>query len=143
MATTTSLWIRTTQAVITAASRSDDPLKDNEHRNGSFVERSHRVVAGDHAAWHGEFGARRVDIACGRQICVSIVSCARRHGEARSCRCSLREPRLETSGDIIPLIRLQVDSKGTPTQQYPSNPNGSPNAIAGVSSADGRHFCLM
>ena len=29
------------------------------------------------------------------------------------------------------------------TQQYPLNPSGSPNGIAGVSSADGRALILM
>ncbi|XP_003747373.1 phosphoribosylformylglycinamidine synthase [Galendromus occidentalis] len=36
-----------------------------------------------------------------------------------------------------------VDDKGAPTQVYPLNPNGSPNAIAGLSSECGRHLALM
>ncbi|EJD52340.1 phosphoribosylformylglycinamidin [Auricularia subglabra TFB-10046 SS5] len=36
-----------------------------------------------------------------------------------------------------------VDSSGQPTQTYPLNPNGSPGAIAGVQSPDGRILALM
>ncbi|WP_373976085.1 phosphoribosylformylglycinamidine synthase [Chitinibacter sp. SCUT-21] len=36
-----------------------------------------------------------------------------------------------------------VDSHGKPTQQYPLNPNGSPNAIAGVTTPDGRFSIMM
>ncbi|WP_410211325.1 phosphoribosylformylglycinamidine synthase [Aquirhabdus sp.] len=36
-----------------------------------------------------------------------------------------------------------VDSHGTPTQIYPLNPNGSPEAITGVTSGDGRATLVM
>lgn len=36
-----------------------------------------------------------------------------------------------------------VDDKGNPTQQYPNNPNGSLNAIVGVSDLTGRVLGLM
>lgn len=36
-----------------------------------------------------------------------------------------------------------VGSDGLPTQRYPFNPNGSPDAAAGVASADGRHLAMM
>ncbi|XP_022663775.1 phosphoribosylformylglycinamidine synthase-like [Varroa destructor] len=36
-----------------------------------------------------------------------------------------------------------VDDSGSPTQVYPLNPNGSPNAIAGLTSECGRHLALM
>ncbi len=32
---------------------------------------------------------------------------------------------------------------GTPTQEYPFNPNGSPHGIAGITSRDGRHLFVM
>jgi phosphoribosylformylglycinamidine synthase len=36
-----------------------------------------------------------------------------------------------------------VDSKGSVTMQYPLNPNGSPDGIAGVQTANGRFLALM
>ena len=36
-----------------------------------------------------------------------------------------------------------VDTRGRVTQTFPANPNGSPRAIAGVCSADGRVTITM
>jgi len=36
-----------------------------------------------------------------------------------------------------------VNSKGKVTEDYPSNPNGSPHGIAGLCSSDGRHTIMM
>ncbi|KUF90791.1 Necrosis inducing protein NPP1 type [Phytophthora nicotianae] len=36
-----------------------------------------------------------------------------------------------------------VDDSNVPTEEYPFNPNGSPQGIAGLVSSDGRHMCLM
>src|SRR3546814_13715044 len=36
-----------------------------------------------------------------------------------------------------------VDNRGARTQQYPYNPNGSPQGLAGVTTADGRFTVLM
>ncbi|MEJ2695649.1 MAG: phosphoribosylformylglycinamidine synthase [Candidatus Sulfobium sp.] len=36
-----------------------------------------------------------------------------------------------------------VDDSGTPTEQYPFNPNGSPDGITALCSPDGRHLALM
>ncbi|KZX69190.1 phosphoribosylformylglycinamidine synthase [Vibrio sp. HI00D65] len=36
-----------------------------------------------------------------------------------------------------------VDNHGNPTQQYPNNPNGSPNAITGLTTTDGRVTIMM
>jgi phosphoribosylformylglycinamidine synthase len=42
------------------------------------------------------------------------------------------------------IIALQyVDDSGKVTEEYPFNPNGSCNGIAGICSEDGRHFALM
>jgi len=43
-----------------------------------------------------------------------------------------------------PLVALRfVDNRGTPTEQYPLNPNGSPQGITGLTTADGRFTILM
>jgi phosphoribosylformylglycinamidine synthase len=34
-----------------------------------------------------------------------------------------------------------TDGHGCPTQLYPANPNGSEDAVAGLTSPDGRHLC--
>ena len=36
-----------------------------------------------------------------------------------------------------------VDDDGEPTMEYPMNPNGSENAIVGLTSPDGRHLCML
>jgi phosphoribosylformylglycinamidine synthase len=36
-----------------------------------------------------------------------------------------------------------VDSHGKTTEAYPANPNGSPQGIAGVTTADGRFSIMM
>jgi phosphoribosylformylglycinamidine synthase len=36
-----------------------------------------------------------------------------------------------------------VDHHGRPTQAYPANPNGSPEGLTGVTTADGRFTALM
>jgi phosphoribosylformylglycinamidine synthase len=45
------------------------------------------------------------------------------------------------SGGMTPLY--YVDDDGNPTEKYPFNPNGSPEGMAGLCSADGRHLALM
>ncbi|AMG03928.1 phosphoribosylformylglycinamidine synthase [Vibrio mimicus] len=47
---------------------------------------------------------------------------------------------IEQSGTVA--IRF-VDNFGQPTQAYPSNPNGSPNAITGLTTQDGRVTIMM
>jgi len=43
-----------------------------------------------------------------------------------------------------PLVALRfVDARGAPTAQYPSNPNGSPHGITGLTTVDGRFTILM
>ncbi|XP_062412809.1 phosphoribosylformylglycinamidine synthase [Sardina pilchardus] len=44
-------------------------------------------------------------------------------------------------GSLAPL--RYADDSGRPTEEYPLNPNGSPEGVAGVCSADGRHLAMM
>ncbi|XP_061153862.1 phosphoribosylformylglycinamidine synthase isoform X1 [Syngnathus typhle] len=46
-----------------------------------------------------------------------------------------------TSGGLAPVRYL--DDAGQPTEEYPLNPNGSPQGVAGLSSGDGRHLAMM
>ncbi len=60
------------------------------------------------------------------------------------------EGRVDATADQLAALNAQeqvlmrfVDSHGNPTQTYPLNPNGSPEAITGVTSLDGRATLLM
>ncbi|ENM5926062.1 phosphoribosylformylglycinamidine synthase [Vibrio mimicus] len=63
------------------------------------------------------------------------------HGEGRvEVRAAQHLAAIEQSGTVA--IRF-VDNFGQPTQAYPSNPNGSPNAITGLTTQDGRVTIMM
>jgi phosphoribosylformylglycinamidine synthase len=62
------------------------------------------------------------------------------HGEGRVSDSEIRLSALAQSG----LVAMGfVDAHGVPTQQYPLNPNGSPYAITGVTTDDGRVTLMM
>jgi phosphoribosylformylglycinamidine synthase len=48
--------------------------------------------------------------------------------------------RVEEGGQVV--FRY-VDASGSPTQEFPHNPNGSPNAIAGICDPSGRILGMM
>lgn len=64
-----------------------------------------------------------------------------RHGEGRFV--------LADDGDLAALqqagqaVLRYSDAQGSPTQEYPANPNGSLGAVAGICDASGRVFGLM
>ncbi len=63
------------------------------------------------------------------------------HGEGRvEVRDNQHLQAIEDSGTMT--LRY-VDNMGNPTQQYPNNPNGSPNAITGLTTTDGRVSIMM
>ncbi|BCK18075.1 phosphoribosylformylglycinamidine synthase [Vibrio cholerae] len=63
------------------------------------------------------------------------------HGEGRvEVRDAEHLAAIEQSDTVA--IRF-VDNFGQPTQAYPSNPNGSPNAITGLTTQDGRVTIMM
>jgi phosphoribosylformylglycinamidine synthase len=63
------------------------------------------------------------------------------HGEGRvEVRDSTHLAAIEQSGTVA--LRY-VDNSGQPTQLYPNNPNGSPNAITGLTTSDGRVTIMM
>ncbi|MED6287050.1 hypothetical protein CHARACLAT_012469, partial [Characodon lateralis] len=63
------------------------------------------------------------------------------HGEGLMRFCSSQAQDLITSSGLAPLRYL--DDQGCPTEEYPLNPNGSPQGIAGLCSRDGRHLAMM
>lgn len=63
------------------------------------------------------------------------------HGEGRvEVRDTDHLQAIEQSGTVA--LRF-VDNLGNATQQYPNNPNGSPNAITGLTTDDGRVTIMM
>lgn len=63
------------------------------------------------------------------------------HGEGRvEVRDEAHLNAIESSGTVA--LRY-VDNFGKATQQYPNNPNGSPNAITGLTTTDGRVTIMM
>ena len=63
------------------------------------------------------------------------------HGEGRvEVRNNDHLNAIENSGTVA--LRY-VDNNGNQTQQYPNNPNGSPNAITGLTTTDGRVTIMM
>ncbi|QDQ26024.1 phosphoribosylformylglycinamidine synthase [Chitinimonas arctica] len=59
------------------------------------------------------------------------------HGEGRAV--------FERAGDrksVLTALRY-IDDKGQATEVYPQNPNGSPDGVAGVTTADGRFSIMM
>ncbi len=70
----------------------------------------------------------------------SILPIAVAHGEGRAVASAENFASLNQNDQVI--LRY-VDSLGHPTQHYPLNPNGSPDAISGVTSKDGRATIMM
>ncbi|MHA3891439.1 phosphoribosylformylglycinamidine synthase [Acinetobacter sp. GXMZU3951] len=70
----------------------------------------------------------------------SILPIAVAHGEGRVVASADQLAALNAGHQVI--LRY-VDSHGNPTQHYPLNPNGSPEAITGVTSKDGRATIMM
>lgn len=70
----------------------------------------------------------------------SILPIAVAHGEGRAVASEADIASLNAANQVA--LRY-VDSHGNPTQHYPLNPNGSPEAITGVTSKDGRATIMM
>jgi phosphoribosylformylglycinamidine synthase len=62
------------------------------------------------------------------------------HGEGRFYAAPEERDQIEEGGLVV--FRY-VDERGSPTETYPDNPNGSVNAIAGITDPTGRILGLM
>lgn len=63
------------------------------------------------------------------------------HGEGRAHFPEDEMLHVVEENDLAPI--RYVDDKNQVAEQYPFNPNGSINGIAGLCSSDGRHLCMM
>ena len=94
----------------------------------------------------GRFESRWTTVTVGESPAIMLkgmagstmgIWCA--HGEGRAY---FPDPALrEELRGMVPLRYARED--GSPTEAYPFNPNGSPDGIAGLTSADGRHLAMM
>jgi len=71
----------------------------------------------------------------------SILGVHVAHGEGRAYFPDPEVARHVIEQNLVPL--RYIGSDGNPTEQYPFNPNGSPDGIAGLCSPDGRHLAIM
>ncbi len=63
------------------------------------------------------------------------------HGEGKLYFPDLQLRKQIVQQGLVPVV--YVDDKGEVTEQYPFNPNGSPDGFAGLCSPDGRHLAMM
>ena len=63
-----------------------------------------------------------------------------RHGEGKFLADDDVRARLEANGQVV---CRYLGPDGSPTQEWPFNPNGSPDAVAGICDPSGRLFGLM
>ncbi len=71
----------------------------------------------------------------------SMLPIAVAHGEGQAEFRRTRD-RLLVLDDCLAALRY-VDNYGNPTESYPSNPNGSPDGITGLTTPDGRFTIMM
>lgn len=96
----------------------------------------------------GQFEARLslVELADSRSVLLSGMAGSRllvatSHGEGRA---HFDQPGSEATLAAERQVCLRyVDNHGQPTEVYPANPNGSPDGLAGLCSADGRVTLMM
>nr|WP_298891791.1 phosphoribosylformylglycinamidine synthase [uncultured Acinetobacter sp.] len=93
------------------------------------------------------FEARSVNVRIEKSASVlldgmegSILPIAVAHGEGRLVASAENLATLNANSQVV---MRYVDSQGNPTQHYPLNPNGSPEAITGLTSLDGRATIMM
>jgi phosphoribosylformylglycinamidine synthase len=96
----------------------------------------------------GKFLSRRIQLSFEKSICVfsqdpepdGPIEFQVAHAEGKFVMSPSTLSQIEKNGQVV--FRY-VNSKGRPTQEYPFNPNGSPNAIAGITDPSGRIVGLM
>lgn len=94
----------------------------------------------------GKFISRRVNLSIENSNCVFLqgfegtVEFQVAHGEGKLVTTNQTLDEIERNGQVV--FRY-VDAVGSRTQEYPYNPNGSPNGIAGICDPTGRILGLM
>lgn len=96
-----------------------------ENQSAKFEDRKIRlVVTSDQSPWT-------------QGLADQVLQMPTAHGEGRPLFCEAG------SGEPARVVLRYADSKGRPTLHYPENPNGSPEAVAGLTDATGLVLGLM
>jgi len=96
-----------------------------ENQSARFEDRKLRlIVSSEKCVWTEGLAGQILEMPCA-------------HGEGRPLFCS-------TGTSTAPRVVFRYgDVKGQPTMEYPSNPNGSPDAVAGITDETGLVLGLM
>jgi len=96
-----------------------------ENQSARFEDRKVRlVVSAEECPWTNGLAGEVLNMPCA-------------HGEGRPLLCATGSP-IATRA-----VFYYGDTQGNPTMDYPSNPNGSPGAVAGITDASGLVLGLM
>lgn len=96
-----------------------------ENQSARFEDRKIRLrVSGEKCVWT-------------EGLAETVLEMPSAHGEGRPLFC-------ETESPAAPRVVFRyIDANGRPTMQYPENPNGAPEAIAGITDETGLVLGLM
>jgi phosphoribosylformylglycinamidine synthase I len=111
--------------------------------DGNYGERVATLAANDRLGYRDAWVSVRADPAspCVWTRGVDRMDLPARHGEGKFL--TRDEGLMKRLRDEHLIAVRYVDESGEPTQQWPWNPNGSPDAVAGVCDPSGRLFGLM
>jgi phosphoribosylformylglycinamidine synthase len=111
--------------------------------DGNYGERVATLAANDRLGYRDAWVSVRADPAspCVWTRGVDRMDLPARHGEGKFL--TRDEGLMQRLRDDHLIAVRYVDEVGEPTQQWPWNPNGSPDAVAGVCDPSGRLFGLM
>jgi phosphoribosylformylglycinamidine synthase len=95
-----------------------------ENQSAHFEDRKIRLlVSAQNCAWTEDLGGE-------------ILEMPTAHGEGRPLFC-------DAADAAARVVFRYTDAQGRPTMEYPSNPNGAPGAVAGVTDETGLVLGLM
>ena len=95
-----------------------------ENQSAHFEDRKIRLlVSAQNCAWTEDLGGE-------------ILEMPTAHGEGRPLFC-------DAADAAVRVVFRYTDAQGRPTMEYPSNPNGAPGAVAGVTDETGLVLGLM
>jgi phosphoribosylformylglycinamidine synthase len=95
-----------------------------ENQSAHFEDRKIRLlVSGEKCAWTEDLAGE-------------ILEMPTAHGEGRPLFC-------DADDAAARVVFRYTDAQGRPTMEYPSNPNGAPGAVAGVTDETGLVLGLM
>lgn len=110
------------------------------------LEKQPRFVHNKSGRFESRFSTVRIEKSAASKVWLKGMEGSRlgvwvAHGEGR---CHFPDPAVFARVKEQQLVPMRyVDDDGEPTQTYPLNPNGSPEAIVGLCSPDGRHMSMM